>query len=153
MMQMQMNFTALYNISTNTPLSITHITNSWSLSPSDRYIICGRSRLTYTHNPYFAREHAVHGPQPGCPSLPPPGLRPCVGESNRTNRFESKLSWQVHVPGYKRGSDRPRANWGSTAGLKVSRVSAGSLVFSANEGNYRFCTAAEVINAVSRGCS
>ena len=41
--------------------------------------------------PYFARLHAVHGPQPGRPfppTVPPPGR---VGESNQTpeNRFES----------------------------------------------------------------
>ena len=49
-----------------------------------------RARVNHSSvgHPYFAREHAVHGPQPGrLPSLPPPGLRPYVGESNRTNRF------------------------------------------------------------------
>jgi len=58
---------------------------------------CGHWAVGY---PYFARERALHGPQPGRPSLPPPGSRPCVGESNRTNRFsgvnriESKLFWR-----------------------------------------------------------
>ena len=41
---------------------------------------------------YFAREGAC--PQPiAAASLPPPGLLPCVGESNRTNRFES-IFWR-----------------------------------------------------------